>query len=476
MLRSIWINPLTWVATACLLTLVLLWPRVDRTPQELAALADGRTVITFWDRHTGHEHEARNALFDEFNASQDKIFVRSVAIGYNSTMEKILTATAGGAPPDICSIDSSLVAQLAPQGVFLPVDDVMAETPSLAESEIYPHVWNLIHFDGHTWGVPLVTDAYCLIWNKAAFRRAGLDPERPPETLAELEEYAAKLTVRLPSGVIEQMGFLPWLPWDLSHMWGALFGGDWYNPVTDRVELTQQPALADAFRWQQSFTIDPAAKVQKAYAMSPERVTAFSKGIGDYFSANNPFYSGKVAMITEGEWQVTFIPKYAPGLEWGVAPIPQPEGIPRRGYSPTVIMDTIPATARHPEEAKAFLAWFSSPRADGRPSPNSDFSFAIHNIPARRAEAAEARFQENPKFKVFIDRLEDPEVVSMPVMPVAQYMMDQLERQRERVVYRELSPEQAVEEIQTSTNRELERARALQARYRPVIEEAVKTP
>lgn len=471
MLRSIWSNPLAWVGAGCLLTTLLLWPRVERSAAEHAALDQGRTIITFWDRHSGHEHDSRNALIDEFNASQDTIFVRSVAIGYNSTMEKILTATAGGAPPDICSIDSSLVAQLAPQGVFLAIDDLMDETPSLAQSEIYPHVWNLIHFDGHTWGVPLVTDTYCLVWNKAAFRRAGLDPERPPQTIEELEEYAAKLTVRAPNGTIEQMGFLPWLPWDLSHMWGALFGAEWYDHATDRVALVGQPAVVEAFRWQQSFTIDPAAAVQKAYAMSPERVAAFSKGIGEYFSANNPFYSGKVAMITEGEWQVTFIPKYAPGLEWGVAPIPQPAGAADRGYSPTVIMDTIPATARYPEEAKAFLAWFCSPRADGRPSPNSDFAYAIHNIPARRAEAAEARFQDNPRFKVYVDRLEAPEVVTMPVMPVAQYMMDQLERQRERVVYREVTPEQAVQEIEATTNRELARARALQARFRPVLQE-----
>lgn len=462
-------NPALWFPAVALLLCVVLWPRIDRDPLERAAIAEGRVVITFWDRHSGHEHAARKALIDEFNRSQDAVYVRAVSIGYNNTMEKVLTSTAGAAPPDVCSLDSSLVAQLAPQGVFLPLDEFMATDPALAEEAFYPHVWQMAHFDGHVWGVPTTTDTYCLVWNKAAFRRAGLDPERPPETLEELEEYAARLTITAPNGTIEQMGFLPWLPWDLTFMWGGLFGGDWYDAATDRVRAAEDPALIASLRWQQSFTIDPEAEEQRPYAMAPERVAAFSRGIGDYFSANNPFYSGKVAMITEGEWQVTFIQKYAPGLEWGVAPIPQPAGAPPRAYGPSVILDCIPATARHPEAAKQFLAWFARPRPGGI-SPASDFCHAIHNIPVRPDEAWQSRFIDHPRFRVFVEQFDRGEIITLPSMPVTQFLQDQLERQRERVVFRAVTPEQAAAEIGAAVNREIARVRALQARFRPALE------
>ena len=445
---------------AGLVLLAVLWPRGGGSPAERAARAQGRTVITYWDRHSGHEHEARLRLIEEFNASQNEVYVRAVPIGYNASMEKILTSIAGGAPPDICSLDSSIMHQVVPQGCILPLDRFVEDDPYFGAPHFFEHVWAMVQFEGHLWAMPTTLDVYCLIWNKQAFREAGLDPERPPRTTAELEQFAAKLTRRDDRGHITQIGFLPWLPWDVSYMWAGLFGGTGYDPATGRVTVADEPAFLESYRWQASFALDPASAENPPYAMDPERIAAFSRGLGAYMSANNPFYSGKVAMITEGEWQCTFIPRYAPGLEWGVAPIPQPEGIVPRAYSPSCVVDVIPATCRHPEAAWKFLRWFYSPRADGRPSPDCDYAHAISNLPPRKAEAREPRFTENPKFRVFVDQILEREVVYFPVMPVLQYMLDQMERQRERTVFRKATPEQAVREIHDMTARELERVQS----------------
>lgn len=449
---------------AAVATAYLLWPRQNASDSEKRALAEGRTVILYWDRHTGHEHEARLRLIREFNEGQHEVYVRAVPVGLNALMEKTLTSTAGHTPPDLQSTDSTYLAQLAPQGVFMPLDDLVAEEPSLHKETFFPHCWNMVAFGGHVWGIPTSTDTYCLLWNKAAFRRVGLDPDQPPRTLEELTAYAAKLTVRNGDGEIEQMGFLPWLPWDLTHMWGALFGGQWFNYEKGRSEMAADPHLLAAYSWQQSFAYNPGLKQQLPYAMDPERIEAFSKGFGDYFSASNPFYSGKVAMITEGEWQVTFVPKYAPGLDWGVAPIPQPEGAPPVAYGPAAVVDAIPSTAKHPEAAKKFLRWFYSPRADGRPSPASDYAYDIQNIPTRRAEAVQDRFLADPKFRIFVNELLTKPVVTMPIMPVGQYMLDQIERQRGLLVFHRTTPEQALKDAERMSNHELERVRAVMAR------------
>jgi len=263
------------------------------------------------------------------------------------------------------------------------------------------------------------------------------------------------------------MGFLPWLPWDQSFMWGVLFGGQWYNEETGRVETGSDPAIIASLAWQQSFTIDPTSDRNPPYAMPAERIQSFTRGIGDYMSANNPFYSGKVAMISEGEWQVTFIPKYAPGLDWGVAPLPQPEGVPPIAFGPTCVADVIPVTARNPEAAKKFLRWFYSPRPDGRPSPASDYNHAIHNIPPRTEEALQDRFMAHPKFRVFVEQLLHRPVAAYPVTPCTQFLTDNIGRFREWVVFRRMTPEEAAMEVETMVNRELERTRALLERRRP---------
>ncbi len=447
--------------------LFLLVPERAATETERQALRDGRTVITYWDRHSGHEHAERIKLIEEFNASQSEIHVRAVPIGYNALMEKTLTSIAGAAPPDILAIDGGMMAQLAAHRLFLPLDDFFASVPALDLALFFPHVRGMVEFDGHVWAIPTTTDTYCLVWNKHAFREAGLDPDRPPKDWDEFMDYIARLTVRSETGAIEQMGFLPWIPWDQSFMWGVLFGGEWYNEETGWAECGSDPNIIASLSWQQRFTTDPEAQEQLPHAMQPERIESFSRGIGDYMSANNPFYSGKVAMISEGEWQIAFIPKYAPGLDWGVAPLPQPDGVKPLAFGPTIIADVIPATARNPEEAKTFLRWFYSPRENGHSSPAADYNEAIRNIPPRVHEALEPRFSEHPRFSVFVNQLIERNVVSYPTTPVTQYLTDQIIRQRERLAFRLTTPEEAAQSIEDAVNRELARARALMERRRP---------
>lgn len=461
---------LTWGGATLLgiAVFAVIWPRQAATELEARALAEGRTIITYWDRHSGHEFEMRVELFEEFNASQNEIYVRAIPVGYR--VEKLLTAIASGAPPDVCSLEGSGLSQLAPQGCFTPLDDFFGGLPHFHEDAYFPHAWESVRFPGpdgveRTWGIPTTTDAYCLLWNKAAFRAAGLDPERPPQTLEELEEYAAKLTIRTQDGIV-QWGFLPWIPWDLTHMWGTLFGGTWYDYEAGVMTSGEDRGVIQSLAWQQSFTTDPRAAVQHPYAVEPERILAFGKSMGEYFSANNPFYSGRVAMITEGEWQPTFIAKYAPDLDWGVAPIPLPEGVSPRCYSPTTVMDAIPAGSRHPKEAWTLLKWFHSPRPDGRPSPASDYCKAIHNIPTRPAEAQHDRFQEDPKFWVFVEQLLEKPAMHFPHMPALPFLLDRCNEMREMLLLRQITPEAAAMTIQRETNAELARIREMLERLR----------
>lgn len=440
-----------------------LWPREAKTPEERQALAEGRVIITYWARHTGHEYEARKSLIDEFNRSQNRIYVRTVVIG--SRIEKLLTAIAGAAPPDICSMGTSVLAQLALQGCFTPLEDRMKECPYLEEKDFFPHAWKMVCFDGHVWGIITTIDTTCLLWNKNAFRKAGLDPEKPPKTIAELEEYAAKLTIRSAAG-IEQYGFVPWQPWDQTFLWGVMFGGKWWDENTGLLTCGSDPAIIRSLAWQQSFSIDPRSNSNPPYAVDPARTSQGRLG-GAYQSANNPFYTGKVAMITEGEWQCTFIPKYAPDLDWGVAPVPQPEEVPPICNSQDGVADAIPSGSRHADEAWEFLKWFYSPRPDGRPSPASDYCMLIHNIPPRKEEALQERFIGDPKFGVFVRQLLERPAASFPTIPAAQFLSDIMDEQREQLLYRVVTPEQAAQTIEQATNAETRAAWKLAGRINP---------
>ncbi|MDZ4861681.1 MAG: ABC transporter substrate-binding protein [Candidatus Hydrogenedentes bacterium] len=453
---------LSWLgmALACAVVLAFLWPSEAGSEAEREALRNGRKIITYWDRSQGHEYETHNELIREFNASQDRIYVRTLSVGWR--IEKLLTAIASGAPPDVCSMEAHTLSQLAPQGCFVALDSWMATQPNMKPDDFFDHLYEMVNHEGRVWGIPTLTDSYCLLWNKAAFRKAGLDPERPPRTLKELEEFAAKLTVRGPGGTVEQIGFLPWLPWDFTYMWGGYFGGEWFDKERTRVTAASDPNILKSLEWQGSWVRDPNDPDAPAYALDSEVAQAFYNGFsagGAYFSATNPFYTGKVAMIHEGEWQCTFIPKYAPSLDWGVAPIPQPEGAPPRSYSPSTVLDGIPSGSRNPDEALTFLAWFYAERSENEPSPASDYAFLIHNVPARRVEASQERFSGDPKFKVFVNELMTKPAVYFPASPVGRLFADQTQVAREYVMFGLSEPEAALKNLESKVNAEWDRVR-----------------
>ncbi|MCP4643628.1 MAG: ABC transporter substrate-binding protein [bacterium] len=442
----------------CAVTLVILWPSKAGSPEEQEALRQARTVIVYWDRHSGHEHEARRVLIDEFNQSQDAVYVRALPVGYDASMQKLLTAIAGGCAPDICGMDGTILAQLSAQGCFSPLNDLTESDPHLGRDAFFPNCWDAVVQDGNAYGIPTTQDTYCLLWNKDAFRKAGLDPERPPRTFAELDAYAAKLTIQDETG-IKQAGFLPWQSWDHTYMIGMLFGGTWFDEAADRMVCVDDPSILRSLNWQRSYAIDPESDDNPPQALDPTKTSTFSKSFGSYMSANNQFYTGKVAMILEGEWQCTFIPKYAPDLDWGVAPVPVPEGADPVAWSPTSIADAVPTGCRNREAVYTFLRWFHTPRPDGRPSPASDYCHAIHNIPVRPSEATQERFINDPKFKMFVDSLLTRRIASAPVMPVTQFMNDEVERLRAYVTTYQMTPEDMLTELEDKVNAELRRQR-----------------
>ena len=56
-----------------------------------------------------------------------------------------------------------------------------------------------------TYGIPWQRSTIILYYNKDAYREVGLDPETPPTTWTELEDYAQKLT-KVENGVTTRYG------------------------------------------------------------------------------------------------------------------------------------------------------------------------------------------------------------------------------------------------------------------------------
>jgi multiple sugar transport system substrate-binding protein len=204
-------------------------------------------------------------------------------------------------------------------GVLRALDHRLAEA-GIEKADFWAPSWNQCRYNGRTWAVSAAADGnFALVWNKHFFRQAGLNPERPPRTIKELEAYAKKLTVQdEKTGRIERLGFLPtYVPHASIAVltWGWAFGGRFYNEETGAFTC-DDPRNVQALQW--------IYDLQEEYG-GRRKLLAFQSGFG--FSAQDPFNVGKLAMNISYISQTQEIKKFAPNLEFGIGPMPKKEGV-----------------------------------------------------------------------------------------------------------------------------------------------------
>ena len=373
------------------------------------APSDGKVHVSYWEKWTGAEAEAMQKVVDQFNRGQDRIVVEYLDIADNS--RKTLIATAGGDPPDVTGLELADVYTYADQNALLPLDDYIrgeGTTPEKWAERYYPVYGDMGLYRGVTWALPSTPSTAALYWNKAMFRAAGLDPERPPRTLAEMDEMAEKLTKRDPeTGRITQLGFLPQEPGWFAWVFPQWFGGQLWDG--QEITIGSAPGNLECYEW--------VAKYTKKYGL--EQITAFTSGFGTFSSPQNPFFSGQVAMVLQGVWMAYHIRHFAPGMEYGCAPWPAVKPELADFAMAEADMLGIPRGARHPKEAWEFIKFVSSnnPNAQSRDELTGMELLCFlqqKNSPLRQWSPFFEQHHPHPYIELFRRLAERPRAVHIP--------------------------------------------------------------
>ena len=308
---------------------------------------DGRVVLKYWDKWTGFEADAMRAVVDDYNASQDKIRVDYSSI--SQIRSKLMLATAGGVPPDIAGLWGEDVPVYAENNALTPLNGLVAAA-GLKREDYIDVYWQICSHRNVLFALPTTPSASALIWNKKMFREAGLDPEQPPRSIAELEQFNEKILRRRPDGSIDKIGHLPNEPyWNVS-VWGFWFGAKYWDGDT-KIEANAPEMLA-TYQWMASYP----------ERFGTQNLLALRDGFGSYASPQNPFMSGRVAMTLQGVWIYNFIKNYAPpDFEWGVAAFPSvdPDKLKDVTVAATDVL-VLPTGGKHLKEAFDFLRYVNS--------------------------------------------------------------------------------------------------------------------
>ncbi|GAA1537555.1 multiple sugar transport system substrate-binding protein [Microbacterium ginsengiterrae] len=386
--------------------------------------ADGKTEITFSYLWGGAEAEALEEIIADFNDSQDEIVVKGVS---SPDQQKQLTSmSSSNGSFDISDNFGNNVGAWASKGVLAPLDEAIA-AEGIDIDDFIPSAMEQMIYDGTTYALPIAIHSFQLLYNKTLLDEAGITP---PTTMDELAAAAQALTVE-EDGKITRLGLGSANDSTTLTTLGFAFGGSWDD--------ADGPTPADAgnleaLEWYQENIIEP---------VGAEKMAAFVSGQGEYLSAQDPFFSGKVAMIIDGEWRSASAANVAPELDWGVTAIPAAS--PELENSTQVTASTlfIPANSTHKEEAATFLAYLVSDE------PMEKFSLALGNLPGRTSLAGSEVFSELENFEVWADAATSPNAKSLASAPYsAEYAAD-LKAAFDEIVRLTSTPEEAIATVES---------------------------
>jgi ABC-type glycerol-3-phosphate transport system substrate-binding protein len=152
---------------------------------------DESATLTIWQTYNDEEYPVFKEIVESFKQAHPDITIDVVRLPFAGAEPKIQTALTTRTEPDIARVDVSFLAKLAGKNALL---DLGPYVPSEFRDEILPVALSSCSYNTTLWGLPDQTNGLCLFYNKEHFRRAGLDPERPPATWDELISYGRKLT------------------------------------------------------------------------------------------------------------------------------------------------------------------------------------------------------------------------------------------------------------------------------------------
>jgi multiple sugar transport system substrate-binding protein len=147
-------------------------------------------VVHFWDRNT--TSPLGKLIVQQFNASHKHLKVRLDPIQDTQYVTKLATAVRSGSVPDVVGIDDINSQLFIHSGSFVDLTPLVKALPF--KDQFSPGALKLTTDHGHYYGTPYVADLSMLWYNKTLFRRAGLNPNRPPKNYADILRDARKIS------------------------------------------------------------------------------------------------------------------------------------------------------------------------------------------------------------------------------------------------------------------------------------------
>jgi sn-glycerol 3-phosphate transport system substrate-binding protein len=160
------------------------------------AAAEKPVQITLWNSMVRTNATWLRKTVAAYNASQRDVRVRLVTDpSYQDTLTKYTAGLGTGALPDLVQLEETTVQKMLDSRSTVPMQACI-DADHYSLSDFLPRATAYYSSDGALQAMPWNVSNPILFYNATAFRKAGLDPNKPPTTFAELRADAQQIVDR----------------------------------------------------------------------------------------------------------------------------------------------------------------------------------------------------------------------------------------------------------------------------------------
>jgi sn-glycerol 3-phosphate transport system substrate-binding protein len=180
-------------------------------PVDALASATQPVEVVVWHSYGAKIKESLDQLAAAYNASQSKVRVRveNQGTSYREVWKKYQAAAKADQLPGIAILEDIATEAVADSGTVLPAQSCIDATKADTSDFVKPAM-DAYTVDGALIPASLNLSSPLLYFNRNHLRRAGLDPDQPPTTLAEMRTAAEKIKA---AGVVDKPIALILQPW-----------------------------------------------------------------------------------------------------------------------------------------------------------------------------------------------------------------------------------------------------------------------
>jgi sn-glycerol 3-phosphate transport system substrate-binding protein len=350
--------------------------------------AQSRVQVEFWHGLAQPLGGLLEKIATDFNASQTQYQVNPSFKGsYPETMVGAIAAfRAGNAPHIVQMFEVGTATMMSARGAVKPVYELMRETGVTFDPNAYvPAVKGYYSLpDGRMVSMPFNSSTTIMFYNKDAFKKAGLDPAKPPQTWPDLIAAAKKIKAANAA------------PCAFTTAWPTWAQFEQFSAIHDVPLATKANGMAglDA-----ELKINSPLHVKHVQALMDMQKEGTFKYGGRDAAGDALFPSGECAMIHASSGLRARILREAK-FEWGAAMLPYWPGTPNAPKNSIIggaSFWVMTSPTRKPEEYKAvaeFFHYISQPEVVAK--WHTDTGFLPVTIAGYEKVKASGFYQQNP--------------------------------------------------------------------------------